>query len=337
MRGWWDAAALDELFARALRQRIHKHINQWGALKLFVRAWLSNPQRPEKAFDVGFAHYDQGNDLFEAMLDSNLVYSCGYWNGTDDLDIAQEQKLDLVCRKLGLRRGQRLLDIGCGWGSLCRHAVEHYGVSAVGITISREQLALASERARGLPIEIRLQDYREIDEPFDHVASIGMIEHVGEKNYRRFFEVVRRCLKADGLLLLHTIGGNLSTRVTDPWIERYIFPNGHLPSIRQLSGACEGLFVVEDLHNFGSDYDRTLMAWFRNFEQAWPTLSESYDETFYRMWKYYLLSCAGRFAPATSSSFSSSCLRVDFPEATRGLPTDRRIQLAFILPVRYWR
>ncbi len=295
MRGWWDARDLSELFYRVLRAGLPRHFGRWEVLRLAVREWLTNPQRSARAFHIGEAHYDRGNDLFIAMLDKRMVYSCGYWEGVDDLAAAQGRKLDLICRKLGLKPGQRVLDIGCGWGSFCRFAAERYGVTAVGITVSREQAALGREQCAGLPVELRLQDYREIDESFDHVVSVGMLEHVGVKNYATLFDVVRRCLQPEGLFLLHTIGRPRTVRSADPWIHRYIFPNGHLPSLAQLTEACEGRFVVEDVHNFGADYDRTLMAWFENFERAWPALAERYDETFYRMWKYYLLSCAGAF------------------------------------------
>lgn len=297
MRGWWDAPALDDCICRILRARLDREFGSWRALWLALRAWLSNPQRPSRAFVVGEAHYDLGNELFEAMLDERMVYSCGYWARAKTLDEAQADKLELICRKLDLGPGQRLLDVGCGWGSLCRYAAERFGVEAVGITVSREQQALAEERCRGLPVEIRLIDYRDLadDERFDHVVSVGMIEHVGAKNYATLFDCVRRVLEPGGLFLLHTIGNDVSTRTTDPWIDRYIFPGGHLPSMQQLAAAAEGRFVIEDVHNFGADYDPTLVAWFENFDAAWPRLSQHYDATFYRMWKYYLLSCAGAF------------------------------------------
>ncbi|HZX22925.1 MAG TPA: cyclopropane fatty acyl phospholipid synthase [Woeseiaceae bacterium] len=295
MRGWWDARDLSDFFYRLLRAGLPAGFGRWQVLRLVLREWLTNPQRAGKAFEVGEAHYDRGNELFRAMLDKRMVYSCGYWEDVDDLDAAQGRKLDLICRKLGLRAGQRVLDIGCGWGSFCRFAAERYGVSTVGVTVSREQVELGRELCDGLPVELRLQDYRELDESFDHIVSVGMIEHVGVKNYGTLFDVARRCLKPGGLFLLHTIGRPRTTPSADAWVSRYIFPNGHLPSLRQLTAACEGRFVVEDVHNFGADYDRTLMAWFANFDAAWPALRERYDETFYRMWKYYLLSCAGAF------------------------------------------
>lgn len=294
MRGWWDCERLDECFRRILAAHIDRRLvaSSW---RLLLRAWLSNPQRVSRAFDIGEAHYDAGNDLFAAMLDRRMVYSCAYWRDAATLDEAQENKLDLICRKLGLRPGQRLLDIGCGWGSLCRFAAEHYGARSVGITVSAEQQKLAAELCAGLPVQIRLQDYRDVGETFDHVASVGMFEHVGVRNYPALFATVRRCLKPGGLFLLHTIGANVSGTATEPWIDRYIFPRGQLPSLRQVTTACEDRFVIEDVHNFGSDYDRTLMAWFERFNAAWPRLERHYSQVFYRMWKYYLLSCAGAF------------------------------------------
>jgi cyclopropane-fatty-acyl-phospholipid synthase len=233
------------------------------------------------------------------MLDPRMVYSCGYWSGmprATDLAQAQEAKLDLVCRKIGLKAGDRVLDIGCGWGSFAIYAAQKYGARVVGVTVSKQQAALARERAAGLPIEIRVQDYRDIDDgPYDHVISIGMFEHVGHKNYRTYMEVVKRVLKEDGLFLLHTIGTDTTPKAPDPWFHKYIFPNGILPSPALIGQATDGLFVLEDWHDFGADYDTTLMAWWQNFDRAWPELKEKYGERFYRMWKFYLLSMVGSF------------------------------------------
>lgn len=296
MDGWWDCPALDEFFFRIQRADIGARVKQHPAILVqALRSRLINLQSGRRAFQVGERHYDIGNALFSLMLDKRMTYSCGYWNEAGSLDDAQEHKLDLICRKLGLGPGMRLLDIGCGWGSLAAYAAGHYGVSVVGITVSREQADLARTMCKGLPVEIRLQDYRDVRETFHRVASVGMIEHVGYKNYRTCMQVVRRCLEDDGLFLLHTIGGNRSRTTVDPWIDRYIFPNGMLPSVSQLGRAVEGLFVMEDWHNFSADYDRTLMAWSRRFEDGWETLGKTCDERFHRMWRYYLLSCAGSF------------------------------------------
>ena len=295
MDGWWDCERLDEFFCRILQAELDKKVRTRTLLFDMPRSRLLNLQKPSRAFQVGRRHYDIGNDVYRCMLDSRMIYSCAYWQNASTLDQAQEDKLDLVCRKLGLRPGMRVLDIGCGWGGTARFAAEQYQVEVVGITVSERQVELATEACAGLPVEIRLQDYRDLEGEFDRIVSIGMFEHVGCKNYRKFFQVVRRCLKRDGLFLLHTIGGNLSVTTTDPWIERYIFTNSMLPSARQISSGLEGLFVLEDWHSFGSHYDTTLIRWFNNFNKAWDTIREKYGNRFYRMWKYYLLSCAGSF------------------------------------------
>jgi len=293
--GWWDCDCLDAFSCRVLRAELDCHVTSWRNFLAVVMAKLSHPQKLSRAFEIGKHHYDIGNDLYGRMLGERLIYSCGYWKDATTLDEAQEAKLDLVCRKLGLEPGMRVLDIGCGWGGLAQFAVEQYRVEVVGITVSEKQVKFARQLCQGLPVEIRLQDYRSLEGMFDRIVSLGMFEHVGWKNYGTFMRVVRRCLKADGLFLLHTIGGNRSTVRTDPWIDRYIFPNSVLPSVKQISGAIEGLFVLEDWHSFGVDYDKTLMSWFQNFQAHWGDLQERYDERFYRMWTYYLLCCAGAF------------------------------------------
>lgn len=295
MDGHWEADALDEFFARLLGTRMTDNIQPLRLLWHALRFRLLNLQGLRRARKVGEVHYDLGNDFYAAMLDPRMTYTCGYWAEADTLAEAQEAKLDLICRKLRLRPGMRVLDIGCGWGSFMAYAAEHYGVECVGVTISKEQVAWARERYAHLPLEFRLQDYRTVNEPFDAIASVGMFEHVGRKNYRTYMKVAHRCLRDDGLFLLHTIGKNSRRNVPDPWIDKYIFPNGELPSVGQVGDAADGLFVVEDLHNFGADYDKTLMAWHHNFEAAWPRFEAQLGERFRRMWRYYLLSCAGAF------------------------------------------
>jgi len=296
MDGWWDSKALDQFFFKILRHHLDRKIKASPPILFHsLKAKLMNCQSRSRAFQVGEKHYDTGNDLFEQMLDPRMVYSCGYWNDADNLECAQEEKLDLICRKIGLQPGMRVLDIGCGWGSFVRFAARRYGVEAVGLTVSREQAKMARERCAGLPIDILVQDYRETKGSFDAIVSIGMFEHVGYKNYRKFMQVARRCLKENGLFLLHTIATNRSTSSCDPWFDRYIFPNGMLPSIKQIGSATERYFVMEDWHNLGVNYDKTLMAWHENFEQNRQKLRDRYDERFSRMWRYYLLSLAGSF------------------------------------------
>ena len=295
MDGWWDADDLGGFLFKLVAARIDERVGSLDDARLFLKSRLLNLQRGRRAYVVGERHYDLGNDLFQAMLGQRLVYSCGYWKDAHDLDAAQEAKLDLVFRKLGLQPGMRVLDIGCGWGEALKLAAERYGVSGVGVTVSREQADFASELCRGLPIEIRVQDYRELSERYDRVFSIGMFEHVGVKNYRTYFEVARRCTADEGLFLLHCIGSNVSSNHTDPWIAKYIFPNSMVPSAEQIANTAEGIFVTEDWHNFGADYDRTLMAWLANFDAAWPRLADRYDERFRRMWRYYLSGSAAVF------------------------------------------
>ena len=300
MDGWWDAADLPGLFTRLLEAELDQELRTLDTVLAHLKARFINLQRGEHAFEIGRAHYDLGNDLFQAMLGQRLVYSCGYWDRADNLDDAQAAKLDLICRKLRLKPGQRVLDIGCGWGEALKYAAEHYGVEGIGITVSSEQAAWARELCAGLPVEIRLQDYHELDEPFDAIMSIGMFEHVGPLNYRRYFEVARRCLRDDGadgggLFLLHCIGSNSEPARPDPWIEKYIFPKSVIPAASQVAAAMEGLFVMEDWHNFGADYERTLRAWQANFDAAWPVLSRGYDERFRRMWHYYLAASTAVF------------------------------------------
>ncbi len=296
MDGWWDCEALDELVGRLARANLGAKANPLLNLAMQLDSYLYDRQTPRRAFVVGQRHYDIGNDLYAAMLDRRMIYSCAYWSsGAQTLDEAQEAKLELIARKLDLRPGMRVLDIGCGWGGTAQYLAERYGVEVVGITVSVEQARMATERCRGLPVEIRLEDYRKLQGQYDRVISVGMFEHVGYRNYRTFMRVARRCLKPDGLMLLHTIGSNRAYSGRDPWIERYIFPNSALPSSRLLCAAFEDEFVMEDWHNFGADYERTLLAWHANFERAWPTLRSRYSDRFARMWRFYLLSCAGSF------------------------------------------
>jgi len=301
MAGAWDCDRLDVFFDHVLRAHLDREVQPSQLAWQSLQVRLFNRQNRRRAWQVGKAHYDLGNAFYAAMLDPRMAYSCGYWQtGAATLAQAQDAKLDLVCRKLDLQPGMRLLDIGCGWGSLLGYAAEHYGVSGIGVTVSREQADYARERYAGLPLEFRLQDYRELDAdalggPVARIASIGMFEHVGRRNHRRFMQVAHRCLADDGVFLLHSIGNNVRDSVPDRWIDRHIFPNGDLPSIGRIGDALDGLFVAEDLHNFGADYDPTLMAWHANFEAAWPRFATELGETFHRKWRYYLLSCAGAF------------------------------------------
>lgn len=295
MDGWWDTPKLDEFFTHLLSAQLDQKVRSFTFFLPWLAAKFFNLQSPARAFQVAQKHYDIGNDLYQKMLDSSLTYTCADWENVSNLEEAQQAKLATICQKLDLKPGLTILDIGCGWGGLAKYAAENYGVKVVGITVSKEQLALAKERCAGLPIELRLEDYRKTQGSFDRIVSIEMFEAVGYKNFRTYMQVVSRLLKDDGLFLLHTIGGNASVIQTDDWIDRYIFPNGMLPSIKQIGEATENLLVMEDWRNNGADYDKTLMAWHENFIKAWPELSQKYSPRFKRMWEYYLLCCAGSF------------------------------------------
>jgi len=330
MDGWWDSEALDQFFFRFLRAGLDASLrSSLQSLWARAKAKLFNLQRPSRAYQVGEHHYDLGNDLYKAMLDRRMTYSCAYWSGAETLDEAQEAKLDLLCNLLELEPGMRVLDVGCGWGSFLQFAAETRGVEGVGITISQEQAHLARRRCSGLPVEVRLQDYRRVDETFDRIAAVGMLEHVGPKNYRTFMQTLKKALAADGLLLLQTIGSSTSSSIVGPWIQKYIFPNGVIPSARQLASATEGLFVMETWRNIGPHYDPTLLAWHRNFRDNWDSLQRRYDTRFRRMWQYYLLSCAGNFRARGNAGVADGLL----PPGPAGLREGRHPGLGDIARV----
>jgi len=295
MDGDWDCEDLADLFYRILMANFTDRVDWWRMIVPYLRAHLFNLQSVRRSRAVAERHYDLGNNLYRKMLDKRMVYSCAYWKNAGDLDTAQEHKLDLVCRKLGLRPGMTVLDVGCGWGSFARFAAENYGVEVEGITISKEQLALAQEHCAGLPVNLHLKDYRALTGQWDRVVSIGMLEHVGRDNYDGFMARLRDWLRPDGLALVHTIVGRYPVRRADPWMTTYIFPGGMTPTPGQLGTAIEGKLVLEDVQNIGADYDKTLMAWWANFEKAWPELEPDYGERFYRMWRYYHHYTAGSF------------------------------------------
>jgi cyclopropane-fatty-acyl-phospholipid synthase len=303
MQGWWDCDKLDQLFTEVTALQNETFYKK--TLLSRVLSLVLNCQSKIRSKKVAQLHYNLGNDLYRAMLGPSMAYTCGYWKKGKNLDEAQRDKYDLVCRKLNLKKGDKVLELGCGFGGFAKHAAENYGCEVTAVNISTEQITFAKELCKGLPVQFHLADYRDdktynpTRKQFDQVVSIGMCEHVGPKNYRTFLETAFRNLKDSGLFLLHTIGNTTSEASIDPWLGRYIFPGAVIPSTQQLSRAAENLFVIEDWHNFGADYDKTLMAWDANFEKAWPTLQSTYGDKFYRMWKYYLLCCAGCFRSRT--------------------------------------
>jgi cyclopropane-fatty-acyl-phospholipid synthase len=295
MDGWWDCQAIDQMTDKIFRAQLEREVVSIKNISAFVLAKLTNLQSKQRASQVCEQHYDLGNDLFQAMLDPRMVYTCGFWPKAQNLAEAQEAKLELICQKLQLQPGMTLLDIGCGWGSFMKYAAERYGVQSVGYSLSQPQVELGRQLCQNLPVEFVLEDYRKIRGKFDRIVSIGMFEAVGYKNFRKYMQIAEQSLKEEGLFLLHTMGGNRAFYASDPWYHRYIFPNGMIPSLGQLGQACDNLFVIEDLHNFGPDYDPTLMAWHANFQAAWPQLAQNYSPRFKRMWEFYLLQVAGTF------------------------------------------
>jgi cyclopropane-fatty-acyl-phospholipid synthase len=294
MEEWWETDALDVTIDKIMRANLKQKITgSWRMRALTVKALMLNLQAKARAGASIEAHYDIGNDLYTRMLDPRMVYTCAYWKDATTLTEAQEAKLDLVCRKVGLEPGMRVLDLGCGWGGFASWAAEKYGCTVLGVTLSKDQVSLGNQLWKHLPVELRLCDYRDVQGQFDRVVSIGMMEHVGPKNHREMMQTIDRCLKPDGVSLIHTIANNRSLRHGTPFIEKYIFPNAVAPSLAQIGRAMEGLFVLEDLHNIGPDYDPTLMAWWENFDRTYSEISDHYDRKFYLMWKFYLLAAAG--------------------------------------------
>ena len=296
MESWWDCDDIEELCFRSIRSHIHTRIRpSFGAIVEVALSILLNLQTKSRSRVVARKHYELGNDFFGAMLDPAMQYSCAYFHGTADLATAQEMKIELICRKLGLTPGMRVLDIGCGWGGLAQHMASNYGCEVVGLTISEEQRRYAENLCEDLPVDIRLQDYRDVDGVYDRIVSVGMFEHVGPKNHLTYMKKVRGCLKPDGLFLLHTITANEIRRTCDRWISKYIFANSMIPTASEVLQASEGLFVTEDLHNLGPYYVPTLRAWESAFMKSREEFRFRYGEEFVRMWRLYLLSCSGAF------------------------------------------
>ena len=314
MDGLWDAADLAEFFNKVLRSKVPEAVRLTpNLLWQTVQARLLNMQDIARSKRIANMHYNQ-TEAYKASLDRRMTGSCGYWpEGVDNVDAAQEAKLDLVCRKIGVKPGQLVWDIGCGWGAFMGFAAEKYGARCVGVTVSPDQAAYGRERYKDLPVEFRIEDYRYFSGKADHVVSMGMFEHVGHKNYRTYFEKARSVISDDGLFMMHTIGSQWSTETIEAWLEKYIFPGGVIPSMAQIGKAIDGLFTVIDIHNIGPHYDRTLVAWYENFDRNWKKDRTPEEERFYRLWKYYLLCCAG--------GFRAKVLQVwQFVLSTKGVP-----------------
>jgi len=302
--GLWSSGRLDEYLTKVFTSPA-PYVSPLGWLRMFLAAMdkrVFNRQAGRGAFNIGEKHYDLGNDLFRSMLDSSMSYTSGYWASAETLEEAQVAKLDLICRKLALKPGQHVLDVGCGWGNFAEHAAKHYGARVTGVTVSKEQAEFARERCSNLHVDIRLQDYRELHGCFDHVVSIEMIEAVGRKNLPAYYRVVDRCLRDGGLFVLQVISGNTLTRNSDRrldqfilWLVRYIFPDGYLPRVDELLPPRDTGLRVEDWHRYYDDYERTLLVWASQFNEHWEQIADQYDERFHRRWNFYLNGCAALF------------------------------------------
>ena len=307
MEEWWECEKMDLFIEKVLRAGVEKKIV--GVLPqkvLAAQSFLTNMQSRARAKQVAEAHYDIGNDLYEVMLDKRMVYTCGYWKNAKNLEEAQDAKLDLLCRKAGLKPGMKVLDLGCGFGGFAMFAAEKYGCNVRGVTISKEQQRFGSERAKrlGLSAELVLDDYRNAQGQYDAVVSVGMMEHVGWKNHRNFYEVIHRCLKPEGIAVVHTIAANHDQFHGIPFFEKYVFPNAASPSLAQMAKAADDILVIEDVPNIGPDYRPTLLAWWDNFDANYHTLNQQkYDRKFYLMWRFYLLAAAGAVAARESQLF----------------------------------
>ncbi len=297
MDGWWDVQDLDELVFRVASANVDSSANiSWENLTLALKNSLLNVQTRFGVKKLIRTQYNLNSHFFELFLFPYNQYTCFYFKDTNDPAVAEEKRLDLICRKLELTKSDKVLDIGSGWGGFARYASEKYGCHVTGISVSKEQNDYARKYTKGLPVTIKYLDYHKLHGKFNKVFSGGMIEHVGAKNHRTYMAKIHRVLSDDGLFLLDCLGESVTRKNTDAWTDKYIFPNSLVPSATQMIRVIEGLFVIEDWHNFGNDYAKTCVAWFERFDQNWKKiqkLGEQFDNRFYRMWKLYLLASAG--------------------------------------------
>ena len=326
--GWWDCKQIDQFIYRVLKFRlvdpktynlIHFGSSILNKLRLLSPICSNKQTRKKAANDVKY-HYNLGNDLFEATLDKQMNYSCAYWKNAKTLDEAQEAKMDLVCKKLKLKKGMSLLEIGCGWGGFAKFASDKYGVKVTGITLSENQKKYAINHCKNSNVEILLKDYRDISGEYDRVVSIEMFEHVGPKNHKKFMKIMNKCLKPNGLFLLQFDGKSESINWNDSWIEKYLFPGTVTPSAKQVSTAIEDLFFIVDWHDFTKDYHKTMIEWYNNFDKNWNKIKENYDERFYRIWKFYLLCC-----PATALANTQHLWQIVFAKIDSEIEYKREI------------
>ena len=307
MEGWWDVedGKLMECIATFLMSDLHRHATINPLLKLWVLKQRSF-NRATRAFSKRnvVSHYDAGNDLYELFLDENMTYSCGYQKDpSDTIKQMQNQKHELICRKLSLKTGERIVDLGCGFASMVIYAVTHYGVTGVGVTLSEEQLRWGERKIAKLGlsdrISLELNDYRDVTGTFDKVVSIGMIEHVYDEGYEYFMDKVASLLPQGGIALLHTIGSTERLGYhCDPWINKHIFPGGRIPRLEELAKAArQANLTIGHVENLKLHYAETFRHWNEKFRRNRDTIRAlgPYDEVFLRRWDYYLQACEAAF------------------------------------------
>jgi len=299
-----ENGTLTEFLEIALRNIGRNNINIYG--KILNK--LNGSYRYLTNFNKGLIskknvshHYDISEKLYDLFLDSNRQYSCAYFkNENDSLEKAQENKIDHIIKKLNIKPNQKILDIGSGWGTLAISIAQKTKASVTGITLSENQLEYSNYKAKemnlGNQVEFKLMDYRDINEKFDRIVSVGMFEHVGRKFYKRYFNTVSKLLKDEGIALIHTIGSSNPPRYPQPWITKYIFPGGYTPSLSQIARPIEdsGL-IISDIEVLRMHYAHTLRHWKERFLSKKETVLEMFDEKFFRMWEFYLASCEMAF------------------------------------------
>lgn len=305
MRGYWDCEQLEEFFRRAVQVDLAKRM-PWNlsTATLVTKARLMNLQLPKRAWEVGRMHYDLPREVWECTLDFAMTGSCAYYRFPDEtLDQAQQNKLNLTLKKVGLQKGHSLLDIGVGWAAFSGLSAITYGAKPIGITVSEGQREYIRSRYGDI-VDVRVHPWQQtvLEQPVDRIISVEMFEHVGSDNYRKFFQLCRDSITDDGLMLLHTIVGHNPSKHIDPWMDKYIYPGGCIPTLGQITTAVHGLFHVEDVHDIGGHYPATLLAWMANFRRNWdvvkalgPKRLGMDPEVFCRMWYYHYMASAGGF------------------------------------------
>lgn len=276
-------------------------VMQAVALPTDLMGLLTNQQTRELSSRVTKQHYDAGNDLYEKMLGPSMSYTCAYWKDAKNLDEAQFNKMDLIRRKLELQPGMKVAELGMGWGTAANHMHKYGNVDVTGVSLSEQQVKWAQENLAKEGLRFIWSDYRDhCEDPkhmhtYDRVYSIGMLEHVGYKNYAPFFKCIKALLKPDGLAVVHSIGEPDFVSASDPFLDKYIFPGAVIPAMSTITAGFENDFILEDWQNFGFDYSLTLAAWNENANVFFKENPDKYTPEFQRMWEYYLKMCEALF------------------------------------------